>query len=388
MRNFLFATIYGFVAGIAAALVLWLMGGVTNLVWSGSESRWYIVGVVMTGGVLLAILRHFHNGAALAEQIADLRKPGADLHRRALLMAAMAVVAVGFGGAVGPEAGILAVVGEISVVISWRLALNDADSRLLAETGTAGALGGLYGSPPGGAVIAQENPEAPKWQLYLAAIMGLVGFLLTADLFLPENPLRVHLPYYEAAEDGTDMLRSVIPAILGAGAGLFFVLVLPRIKALLARLGDIRLQTLVGSALFAALATAFPILRFSGHHELEIMLNWGQEAGMGALIALAAMKMLAVALCLASGWRGGAAFPLLFAGAAAGGAALWIFPGTPVTVALVAGIAAAMTAGMGKPIAAMLIALILIGPIAIWPLCVGALVGWGFSKLAPAQELH
>ena len=37
-----------------------------------------------------------------------------------------------------------------------------------------------------------------------------------------------------------------------------------------------------------------------------------------ALLALAALKVVALSLCLASGWLGGAVFPLLLAGASAG----------------------------------------------------------------------
>ena len=124
------------------------------------------------------------------------------------------------------------------------------------------------------------------------------------------------------------------------------------------------------------------------NHELDAMLNWARDAGMGALLALALLKALALALCLASGWRGGAAFPLLFIGAAAGAATLVLIPQIPVTVALVAGMSAALTVGMGRPVPAMLIAVLLIGPAALGSLCVGSLVGWAASSLAPAPKLH
>jgi len=388
MRLTLLSAGYGFLAGIVAAFVLWLMELLAHFIWSGPETRWYIFTMIMVGGMILAVLRHWYAGSGLNEQIAGARMLESQKRRNTAFLAIMAIVAVGFGGAVGPEAGILAVVAEMSLLISMLIARDHAEARLIGEIGAAGALGGIYGSPPGAAVIAQEHPEAPKLRLYLAALTGLLGFILTVRMFLPENPLHIHLPDHVPAGDGTDIIFAVLPAILGAGAGVFFLMILPLITSVLSRWEHIWVQTLVGTALFATLATAFPILRFSGHHELEEMLVWGQEFGMAALLGLAALKMLALALCLSSGWRGGAAFPLLFAGAAAGVAVVWLLPGTPVTVALVSGMAAAITAGMGKPIAAMLIALLLIGPVAIWPLCVGALVGWGASKLAPPQVLH
>lgn len=383
------AASYGFVAGAMAAVVLWFMNLASRLVWSGPDARWYVFAAIMTGGIIIAVLRYLYAGPDLQQQIENARRPHDGRVRNTAILAMMAVVAVGFGGAIGPEAGILAVVAELSALITYLIARNNADeSRMIGEIGAAGALGGLYGSPPGGAIIAQEHPEAPKLQLYLAGLTGLLGFLLVASRILPGGSLRIWLPEYQAAADGTDILAALLPALMGAATGLAFLLLLPRIKAVLARLGDVRIQTVAGTVVFAALATALPILRFSGHHEMEELLHWGQEAGPGSLIAIAALKVLATALCLAAGWRGGAAFPLMFAGAAAGGAMVQLLPDIPATVALVAGMSAALTAGMGKPMAAMLIALLLIGPVSIGPLCVGILLGWAASRLLPPQQLH
>lgn len=387
-RSTLLAGLYGLVAGACAAAVLWLMTTISGWIWSGSPAWWYVFGVVMLGGLIIAILRHWHAGEGLAEQLEGEESPPAQKARNAALLALMAIVAVAFGGAVGPEAGILAVVAEISALISMLIARNAAEDRFIAEAGAAGALGGLYGSPPAGAMLSQEELEAPRWQIYLAGVSGLLGFLLTASLIMPGNPIRIELPDHVSARDGTDMLGAILPAGLGAAGGLFFVWVLPRLEQLLARLGNIQVQTIVGTALFAGLAACFPILLFSGHHEMEAMLHWAGGAGMGALVVLAALKALALALCLASGWRGGAAFPLLFIGAAAGAANLVLLPHIPVTVALVAGMAAALTVGLGRPFAAMLVALFLVGPVSIGALCVGCLVGWAASHLVPAPKLH
>ena len=62
-------------------------------------------------------------------------------------------------------------------------------------------------------------------------------------------------------------------------------------------------------------------------------------------------------------------------------------PVLPVTVALVAGMTAAATVGMGKPVAVLLIMLLLTGASAPG-LCVGALVGYGAARLLPARAGH
>lgn len=176
--------------------------------------------MVMAGGVLIAVLRHWYAGEGLSEQIeSTTRRAHAQKARDALLLALMAIVAVGFGGAVGPEAGILAVASELSALVSMLIARNAAEERFIAETGAAGALGGLYGSPQGGAMLSQEQREAPRWQIYLAGVAGLLDFLLTANWILPGNSIRIELPEHVSMRDGADMLGAILPAMVGAATG-------------------------------------------------------------------------------------------------------------------------------------------------------------------------
>lgn len=113
----LIAIVYGFAVGAIAALTLSLMQRVQHLLWSTEQasSPWYIFAIIMAGGALLAWLQHLrHNGTAhdgdMESQLAALHSTTTAKRRDTLLIALSAIVAVGFGGAVGPEAGLLAVV--------------------------------------------------------------------------------------------------------------------------------------------------------------------------------------------------------------------------------------------------------------------------------------
>lgn len=399
MKQPVVAMLYGTLSGMIAAAVLGTMDFLTERLWQGEVSAGRTFLTIMAGGAIIAGLRVLDGGTEddFAAQLRNVRDPAAFHWQRTALLAAMAIVAVAFGGAIGPEAGTLAVVAELSAIVSLAIARSAKDREFIGEVGAAAALGGLYGSPPGGTLLADDQAgdesrgtelKGRQVLLFLAALAGLVGFTLAAKVLLHGGGMRVHLPPATETDGLRDIVAAIIPALLGGLAGLGFVTLLPRLQRLLNRCGRVWIQTLLCSAGFALLAASFPILRFSGHHEIEAMLDWSSNAGMIALLGLAGLKVLCLTLCLAGGWRGGAIFPLIFVGAAAGASVQGFMPGLDSTVAILAGISAAATVGMGKPVPAILIITLLVAPFIPGTLCVGALIGFMLSRLAPPNALH
>ena len=398
MRSAAIAAIYGALAGALAAVTLWCMNTLNHWVWSLSDARWYIPVVIMLGGVLIALIRNVTEDADLNAQLAQAHDVLHLKKRSTLFLALSAIVAVGFGGAVGPEAGLVAVVSEASAVVALLIARSRAEARLIGDTGTVAALSGLYGAPPAAAVYIEpestsnlssqnmDDEPTPLALKFLGAVAGFAGFVWVAHWLIPNGQLQLSLPAYIAPRDGSDLLWAIIPALLGACAGIVLRLSRPYITHAQNQLGGPKVQTLAGSAVFAVLAMAVPLVRFSGHHELVHLLEYGVEVGWPALLGLGLLKALALALCLSSGWRGGEIFPLLFAGAVLSLVAVACWPSTPVTVALIAGMTAAATAGMGKPIAVLLIMLLLTGASAPGALFIGILAGYGVMRLLPSHH--
>ena len=319
-KPLLVSIIYGLMAGSVAALVLWAMNKLTDIIWHHGygDKPLFIFGTIMAGGVLIALLRHIMQGRApdLARQIKEATDKNGPKASDIALLAAIAIISVAFGGAVGPEAGILAVVAELSVIVSLAIRASKEEQQLIGEVGVAAALGGLYASPPGGALIPSDDEQGGdtlsedtsekhsidiRPLLLLAGLMGFIGFLATASWILDGDGMRVALPTFEQTSILATMLHSILPAILGGLAGLLFVIVVPILQKLFSRLGGIIPQTLVGTALFATLAAIWPIIRFSGHHELLEMSHWAIDSEPIAVLSLALLKITALSLCLSSG---------------------------------------------------------------------------------------
>jgi len=255
------------------------------------------------------------------------------------------------------------------------MAKSREEQRLIGRVGSAAALSGLYGSPPGGAVYESDEISPSKALVFVAAVVGLVAFLLTSDLFGGLDMPPLGLPEYLTSHDGSDLLRAIPPAIAAALGATAYTMVRPALARLVGRLSSTTLQTMLATLLFAGLAVLWPILRFSGHSDFPQLVSMAGDAAWWSLLGVGLLKLLACAVCLAGGYRGGEFFPLMFAGAAVGVATVSVVPGLQITGALVAGLAAATTVGLRKPVAALLIGLFVVQGTALGPLVVGVAVG-------------
>lgn len=387
MRVWCLALGYGAVAGAVTALTLAAMKWLEHVVWHGQDSAVYVAAVVMAGGCVIAALRRWVPQRSVQDVVDSAHGPVVAQRRWALAVAATAVVAVALGGAVGPEAGLIAVVTELAAWVA--LVVGQQRRAELAELGVAASLSAWWGAPPAAAVAAEERSDRlPRPLVWGAALSGLLGFVLVGRHVLSGGVERLHLPPSPATGHGAELLLAVLPAGLGVLAGLWFAWLLPQCRSALARVGGPVRQTLVGTAVLAVLLAWWPVLRFSGHHELAHLPDWLLSHGPWALLALAALKVVALSLCLASGWLGGAVFPLLLAGASAGLACVVWVPGLPADVAMAAGMAGAATLGVGKPVVAVLLLLFLVGPATLPAVCVGALLAYLASQRWSVQGLH
>ena len=103
-----------------------------------------------------------------------------------------------------------------------------------------------------------------------------------------------------------------------------------------------------------------PLTLFSGESGTADLIAHAAEIGVLMLIVLAIAKLFATSLLLATGWKGGYIFPIMFASVALGLGANLLFPGIPVAVAVAATMAGAMVASLKAPLFAALFTTVLV----------------------------
>jgi H+/Cl- antiporter ClcA len=115
---------------------------------------------------------------------------------------------------------------------------------------------------------------------------------------------------------------------------------------------------------------------FSGEHELEVLLEDPEAYGFGALLLILGGKIVAFALSLECGFRGGRIFPVLFIGATVGFAATAAFESVPLAVSVACGMAGAAVAIMRVPIFVVLLIAFFASPATIPLVVLAAVVGY------------
>jgi H+/Cl- antiporter ClcA len=120
------------------------------------------------------------------------------------------------------------------------------------------------------------------------------------------------------------------------------------------------LRGLVGGLGMGIIGALWPLTLFSGESETADLITHAAEIGVVMLIVLGIVKLFATTLLLATGWKGGYIFPIMFASIALGLALDLMFPGIPVAVCVAATMAGALVAALKAPLFAALFTMVLV----------------------------
>ncbi|MCQ1578461.1 chloride channel protein [Streptomyces parvus] len=312
--------------------------------------------------------------------------PAADLP--GIVLAAL--VSLGVGAVLGPEAPLIALGGGLAVWAAGRIKRDLApDARsLVGASGSFAAVSALLGSPLLGAFLLMEVAGLAGPMLGVVLVPGLlsagIGALIftglgswtglgTYSLTLGEVPSATSP---DAAGFGWALVLGVAAAFAGAGIRRLSLALQERVAR----------RTVVGTAVMGLVVGALALVYaetsgkdgsqvlYSGEHELGHFLSESAEYSVGALVLLIVCKSLAYCASL-SCFRGGPVFPAMFVGAV-GGVALSHLPGLHLTAGFAMGIGAMCVAMLRLPMTSVLLATLLLGKegLTLMPLVIVAVV--------------
>lgn len=330
-RTMLLLSLPAVAIGIASSLILIVVmkiaSALQNLLWQrlpgtlgiAQDSPLWIIGVLTLTGIAVGLVIRFSQGHAGPDPACE-PLIGAPVPPSALLGLIVALI-LGLAGGVslGPEHPIMTVNIALAVAIGARLLprVNRMEWTILASAGTIGA---LFGTPVAAALIFSQtlngSSEVPLWDRLFAPLMAAAAGALTTGLFFHPH-FSLPIAHYGQMEM-TDILSGAIVAAIAIAAGMVAVWCLPRLHAMMHQMKNPVLVLGIGGFILGILGViGGPVSLFKGLDEMQQMVA-NQAFSTSDYFLLAVIKLAALVVAAASGFRGGRIFPAVFVGVALG----------------------------------------------------------------------
>lgn len=360
------------VVGVLSALVTFVFMALvhqgTVLIWEqaaaamGDTPHLFTILVCTIGGLLVGLLVKLfgdHSGI-FAEVMLEFGKTGRFEYRHAPGIVSTAFVSLIAGGSLGPEAPLADASGSLGTLLADRFKFNEQETRAMGYSGVSGMLAAFITSPFGGAILGLESAQGGTsgkqtyfWVLFpslLSSSVATVVFVLLSGTFFETL---YKFPAYTPKL--MDLLYGVPLGLIGGAVGLLFMLSLKRLQQLFRPMKQhVVLRGLIGGVALGLMGAALPLTLFSGEEGTLDLITHAAEIGVVMLVVLGLAKLFAASLLLATGWKGGYIFPIMFASVALGMAVNLIFPAIPVAVTVAATMAGALVAALKAPLFAAL----------------------------------
>ncbi|EHM8971749.1 ion channel protein [Escherichia coli] len=330
-RTMLLLSLPAVAIGIASSLILIVVMKIAsvlqNLLWQrlpgtlgiAQDSPLWIIGVLTLTGIAVGLVIRFSQGHAGPDPACE-PLIGAPVPPSALPGLIVALI-LGLAGGVslGPEHPIMTVNIALAVAIGARLLprVNRMEWTILASAGTIGA---LFGTPVAAALIFSQtlngSSEVPLWDRLFAPLMAAAAGALTTGLFFHPH-FSLPIAHYGQMEM-TDILSGAIVAAIAIAAGMVAVWCLPRLHAMMHQMKNPVLVLGIGGFILGILGViGGPVSLFKGLDEMQQMVA-NQAFSTSDYFLLAVIKLAAMVVAAASGFRGGRIFPAVFVGVALG----------------------------------------------------------------------
>ncbi|HVI87378.1 MAG TPA: chloride channel protein [Dongiaceae bacterium] len=388
--RFVLAGLIGIGAGLIVALLDGLVGllhrslfalqDTTHLSDATGVTPWRLLVMPIAGGLLVGIsawlIKRWRPRDIVDAIEANALFGGRMSFGDSLGLVLLTILSGGFGASVGLEAAYTQLGASLGSKLGLGLKLRREDIRLLVGCGAAGAIAAAFNAPLAGSFYAFELVMGSYTldilvPIGIAALMG--GFTSrwlfgTEPIFIVQGALQLQTHDYYAFA-----LLGLISALLGIAVMIGVTQTESWFKQL--RI-PVWLRPVIGGMVVGAIAQGYPQALSSGHG--AILHNIREGYSLVYLLALLVAKILASAVSIGTGFRGGLFSSSLFLGSLLGSAAALLMqlvlpsvPADPQTYMLV-GMGAMAAAIIGAPITMILLVLETTGDFSV---SIGVMVG-------------
>ncbi len=385
-RMFILWATLGLIGGIISGAYWVVLMLLTDFLatWQG----WFVIPVMAICGLLAGLIIYFIGDPGEMQLIVNnirFNKGKLDPKNNPSMILS-SLLCVASGGSLGPEAPLVQVTGSTGSWMGKIFRLKGEELRSLSIAGMASGFTALFGAPLGGSLFALEilhHKHAVEY--YQAIIPALVAsgfsYLIFAIIVqLGLGPMW-DLPAYEM-ETVFDFGWAVFFGVLATIVGWGFIFCTKFFKNVFGKLNSpIYIKTLIGGVLLGVIAYFLPLTRYFSHFEINHLME--APGSVQFLIAILIFKIIAIAVTVTSGWRGGFIIPLFFCGTALGLLIHIVFPSISLSLTIVSCMAAINACVTRTPMSTTILLATLTGFTYFIPILFASLTGYFLAPRLP-----
>ncbi|GAA2448235.1 ion channel protein [Agromyces soli] len=404
VRQLLLLSIPALVIGVASAVVLWLVDLLAEqlhtVLWEAlpgvfgadAATPWWILVVLTATGAAVGLVVQFAPGhAGVDSATTELDAPPMPILVVPGLLVAVTLSLAG-GVSLGPENPIIAINTALAVTVLARLT-KAVPQQLVVLLAVSATIGALFGTPVAAALVLTGTVAAVKaggalWdKLFLplaAAGAGAVTMHLLggSSISFSVTPMGEVEPVF--------VLTGLVIAAASALAGVLAAWLLPIVHRAFHSLRHPLLYTTLGGLALGVLGMiGGPMTLFKGLEQTGELIEHPERYAPAQLALFAGIKIIALVIAAAAGFRGGRIFPAVFIGVALGLLGYALIPGVPMSLAIACGALGIVLAATKDGWIAIFVGVALVGdPLVLPLLCVIVLPVWLIVTKAPELVVH
>lgn len=385
--------LYSIITGGIVGLLVWsflaILTVTTRFLWVDLPNvidigAWPLI-VCVVGGILIGLSqKYLGNYPRLTDEVVAEFKQTKRIDYSSVFKGAITAICVlSFGASLGPEAALVGIVGGLSTwagdvlksLVKKKSILNE-HGDIIIEYSIEATIGMVFRAPLFGvSTLLEDTKESRHIKLIKTVVYSLTtaaGFSVFILLSKIDNKQFSIADFGTPALGGYEILAIIPLILLGVLLAKLYELFSHSAQKVLKPLENYKvIRAVIGGIVLGLVGTILPITLFSGEHELtEIAAKW---TGMSAylLLAIGIVKLFLTEFCLASGWRGGHIFPIIFAGVSIGYGIALLFSIDPVTSIAVVTTSLA-SAVLRKPLAVFLLLIMIFQVKLVIPMLIAA----------------
>ena len=385
-RKFLLWAFLGLFGGVIAGLY-WIVLVFFTQSLSYFEG-WLVIPTMAICGLLAGLIIHFiGDPGEISLIVNNIRFNNGKLDpKNNPSMILSSLLCIASGGSLGPEAPLVQVIGSSGTWFGKLFRLKGEDLRSMSIAGMASGFTAMFGAPLGGSLFALEilhHKHAVEY--YQAIIPAFVASCFSYLVFALITQLGFgtlwNLPTYEMVST-YDFLYAVFFAVIATCFGWFFIFCTKTLKQGFEKLHvPIYIKTCIGGVSLGIIAYFLPLTRYFSHYELNTLLI--SDFSLNLLIALLIFKIIAIAITVTSGWRGGFIIPLFFCGATLGLIIHQFMPSISLALTIVSCMAAINACVTRTPMSTTILLATLTGFTYFIPILFASLTGYFLAPRIP-----